>query len=37
MKAGKTLKLKTTVLYVRVGSYLPVHAQSFFCSQIMTE
>ena len=30
MKAGKTLKLKTMVLYVRVGSYLPVHAQSFF-------
>lgn len=30
MKAGKTLKLKTMVLYVGVGSYLPVHAQSFF-------
>lgn len=30
MKAGKTLKLKTMVLYVGVGSCLPVHAQSFF-------
>ena len=30
MKAGKTLKLKTTVLYGHVGNYLPVHAQSFF-------